>query len=167
MHATVNLETPIWLSDISEDSYWHSTFLLEIQLDFWRILVKNVSYTVTDYFIHVYTSTVQLTHVFLLPFTPFGIFLKSFLPRAFWSALKVQLSVPVSWRPSLWKTKQLSFNSHTPHTNTICTCGSINHTTVTMYTTIEFKLHNGYKRFITDLLGKKIHEVPRGGGVRS
>jgi len=34
MHATVNLETPIWLSDISEDSYWHSTFLLEIQLDF-------------------------------------------------------------------------------------------------------------------------------------
>lgn len=35
------------------------------------------------------------------PLTPFGIFLKSSLPRAFWSALNVQLSVPVTCRSPL------------------------------------------------------------------
>lgn len=36
-----------------------------------------------------------------IPLTPFGIFLKSSLPRAFWFALNVQLSVPVHWRSPL------------------------------------------------------------------
>ena len=35
------------------------------------------------------------------PLTPLGIFLKSSFPRAFWSALKVQLSVPVTCKSLL------------------------------------------------------------------
>ena len=38
-----------------------------------------------------------------IPLTPFGIFLKSFFPKAFWSALKVQLSVPVQAKSPLKK----------------------------------------------------------------
>ena len=35
------------------------------------------------------------------PLTPLGIWRKSFVPNAFWSALKVQLSVPVQSRSPL------------------------------------------------------------------
>lgn len=51
-----------------------------------------------------------------LPLTPFGIFLKSFFPSAFWSALKVQLSVPVNWRSSLQKSF-LMYKTKTKQTN--------------------------------------------------
>lgn len=60
----------------SEESDCYSTFLLEIQ----RLLkASHEQRKLTDYFI--YTVYMYLTR--FLPFTPFGIFRKSFLPRAF------------------------------------------------------------------------------------
>ena len=47
----------------------------------------------------VWTPLSQMTAILSSrPFTPFGILVKSLIPKAFCLEVKVQLSVPVHWR---------------------------------------------------------------------
>lgn len=96
-------------------------------LDKTRELILLRDYTsleksITSMFRHLDILTTPFSHITDIlsstPFTPLGIFVKSSFPRAFWHMSKVQLSVPVTDRSSLWRNKVHYESEHVPDSAT-------------------------------------------------